>query len=167
MKKFLIISILGVLAVGLYFNGVNDRTRPLTSASVFGDASDQSYLTFGGQAGDTLVVSDTVSYPIAVNHSKIVQPFIQMYWQKIGAGTATVTVSFWSSNDGTTYNQIVKGKAQAAYTKTLTLSATGTTFISFPLDTAIVQGRYFKIRYITSSTASVKGKMTHKIKFNL
>jgi hypothetical protein len=167
MRKYIIISILSIITVGLYFAGTNDRTRALQTVNVFGQSSDQSYLVTGGAAGDTLVVSDTIQIPIVVNHSAIVKPQIQMYWQKIGSGTATITASFWESNDGTNYTQILKGKAQGAYTKTLTLTATGTTFVSFPLDTAILQGRFLKIRYITSSTASVKGKMTHRIKFNL
>lgn len=166
MKKIIIFSILAIVGFGLFFAGVNDRTLPLQAASVFDESNDKSLLTFGGLAGDTLVVSDTVQYPIRISHSKLLKPFIQMYWQKIGAGTATVTATFWQSNDGVTYNAIPKGKNQTAYSKTLTLSATGTTFISFTADTVVFEGQYLKVRYITSSTASVKGKMTHKIKFN-
>lgn len=166
MKKLIIFSILAIIGIGLFFAGKNDRTRPAQAAIVFDQPNDQSLLAFGGGAGDTLVISDTVQYPILVSHSKLLKPFIQMYWQKIGAGTATVTATFWQSNDGTTYNAIPKGKNQTAYSKTLTLSATGTTFISFTADTVVFEGQYLKVRYITSSTSAVKGKMTHKIKFN-
>lgn len=166
MKKLIFFSILAIVSIALFFAGKNDRTLPMRSAIVFNQPNDASSLNFGGGVADTLVVSDTVQYPIIVSHSQGLKPFIQMYWQKIGSGTATVTATFWQSNDGTTYNAIPKGKAQSAYSKTLTLSATGTTFISFANDTALFEGQYLKIRYVTSSTASVKGKMTHKIKFN-
>jgi hypothetical protein len=167
MKKTLIFSVLAIAVFGLFFMGVKDRTRPNNSAVVFGNDKDQSFAQFGGATGDTIVVSDTLQYPIIVNHSKVIKPFIQLDWTKIGSGTATVAVTFWQSNDGTNYNQIVKGKNQAAYAKTLTITATGSNFISFATDTAILEGKYLKIRYITSSTASVKGKLAHKIKFNL
>lgn len=167
MKKFIIISILSLVGIGLFFAGVKDRTRPLQSASVFGDASDQSYLVCGGGAGDTIVVSDTVRVPVVVNHSAIVQPYIQLYYDKISSGTATIAATYWQSNDGVNYKQLLKGKNQSAYAKSLALAADTTIWTSFAADTVVFEGRFLMMKYITSSTASVKGKLTHRIKFNL
>jgi len=166
MKKYLILLafLVGFVA---FFAGKNDRTRPTQAATVFNTDKDVSYLTFGGGVGDTIVVSDTVSIPIVINHSAVVKPEIQLYWDKISAGTAHATLTFWQSNDGTTYTAIKKGKLQTAYSKTLSIASDTTNFYSFAADSAIVEGRYLKLKYITTSTASVKGKLTHKIKFNL
>lgn len=166
MKKIIIFSVLSLCFV-LFFAGVHDRTRPLASASVFGASNDQSYLLTGGNAGDTIVVSDTMQIPISVTHSAVLKPFCQFYFDKIGSGTATTTVTFWQSNDGVAYKQILKGVNQSAYSKTLTSSADTTHYINFMADTAYLDGRFFKIRLINSNTANVKFKITSRIKFNL
>jgi hypothetical protein len=167
MKKFLIISILALVSIGLFFAGVKDRTRPLASAVVMGQSDDISYLVTGGGVGDTIVVSDTVQIPIVVTHSALVKPLIQMYWDQIGTAIATSTLTFWQSNDGVNYTAVKKGKLQAAYSKSFTIKADTTNFISFALDSVVLEGRFLKLRYITSSTAAVKAKLTHRIKFNL
>ena len=130
------------------------------------------FVDFGGYnliPQDSLMVSDTAQYVIPVTHVNTVLPFLSTYWSKIGSGTATVTVNFYQSNDPTasTFITVKKGKALAAYTKTLTYSASGWNAISFAQDTAKFEGRYLMVEFITSSTASVRGKLFNRIKFNV
>ena len=117
---------------------------------------------------DSLLVSDTLQYILPVSHTNMVNPFIATYWSKIGAGTATVTVNFLQSNDPATadFVTIKKGKNLTAYSKTLTLTASGWSNISFVQDTAQFEGRYLMVQFITSSTASVKGKLFNRARFN-
>ena len=121
-----------------------------------------------GTVNDILMVSDTLQYILPVSHTNMVNPFISTYWSKISSGTATVTVNFLQANDPTPANfvAIAKGKNLTAYTKTLTLSASGWTNISFVQDTAKFEGRYLMVKFITSATASVKGKLFNRARFN-
>ena len=117
---------------------------------------------------DSLMVSDTLQYILPVSHTNMVEPFISSYWNKISSGTATVTVNFLQSNDPAVANfvAIKKGKNLTGYTKTLTLTASGWTNISFVQDTAQFEGRYLMVQFITSATASVKGKLFNRARFN-
>jgi hypothetical protein len=134
-----------------------------------GEVIQGKYYTLGGGTADTIVVSDTVEYIMFVNRTNIVYPELDLLWTKIGAGTATLKVEFFESKDGVTssYTACKKGKAQGAYTKTLTLTATGYTPISFRADTALFTGRYLKTKYSTTSTATVKGKITNLWKLDI
>ena len=117
---------------------------------------------------DSLLVSDTLTYILPVSHMSNVNPFITSYWSKILSGTATVTVNFLQANDPVSadFVTIKKGKNLTAYTKTLNLSASGWSNISFVQDTAKFEGRYLMVQFVTSSTASVKGKIFNRIRFN-
>ena len=130
------------------------------------------FVDFGGSnlnPVDSLQVTDTAQYIIPVTHQNGVNPFLATYWKKVGSGTATLTLNFYQSNDPTPANfvTIKKGKALGAYTKTLTYSASGWQQISFAQDTAAFEGRYLKVEFITSSTASVNGKLFNRMKFNI
>jgi hypothetical protein len=116
---------------------------------------------------DSLQVSDSIAYLIPMSHTIKVLPYITWYWNKIGAGTATVTETFLQSNDGTNWFAVLKGQAQSAYSKTWTLSANTWNEIDFARDTALFAGRYLKVYYITSATASVKGKIFTRVKTNI
>lgn len=116
----------------------------------------------GTGLADTLGVSDTISYIIPVNGTLRYLPFISIGWTKIGSGTATITASFYQGNTSSNCSSTVKaGSANGVYTKTLTYSATTTTpsYIDFLSDSAKVSGKYLKVQYITSSTASVQGSI--------
>lgn len=117
MKTKILLFLFAICAVGLFFAGAKDRTRPTASATVYNNSSDKGYCVTGGAAGDTIVVSDTLQIPIQVDHSALLKPYIQLYWDKIGSGTATVTLTFWQSVDGVNYQQLKKGKLQGAYSK--------------------------------------------------
>lgn len=122
----------------------------------------QTVIYGGGTATplDSLQVSDSIAYIIPINHTNQVSPFLTWQWNKIGSGTATITLQFLQNNDGgSTWFAVTKGSAQAAYTKSYTLSASGLNAVDFVADSAVVQGRYLKVYYITSATASVKGKL--------
>jgi len=159
MKNFrLFCSFLAVatLAIGMTASA-QTRTKNVSTVN-------QGYTVEFGGAGyvpsDSLQVSDSIGYFIPVNHTNSVDPFIQFAWTKIGAGTATLGVNFYQSSDNITYLPVLKGAAQSAYTKSYTLSATTpATQISFLNDTARFEGRYMKIIFFTTSTASVKGKI--------
>jgi hypothetical protein len=116
---------------------------------------------------DSLQVSDSIAYQVYLYHTHDVSPYITWHWNKVGAGTATVTLSFLQSNDNITWFPVQKGIFDSTYKKTYTLAASADNEISFQRDTALVIGRYLKIYYITSATASVEGKLAGRIKLNI
>lgn len=116
---------------------------------------------------DTLQVSDTVAYVFPVNHTNDVDLYQSFYWNKSGAGTATLTVLFFQGNDPYNLTAVTKGVLQSAYTKAFSLSASGWNYISFANDTARFTGRYLKVEYMTSNTASVGGKVFTRLKTNI
>lgn len=118
-----------------------------------------------GINGDTLQVSDTVAYIIPISHTSRCLPYFTWDWTKSGSGTASITMSFYQQNDPSkTWLPLKAGVAQTTYTKSFTLSATGTNEVSFARDTALFEGRYLKVQYVTSNTASVGGKVTTRVK---
>jgi hypothetical protein len=163
MKNFFKILLVGLIVIISVSTFATNRTKDK------GEIIQGKYYSLGGGTADTIVVSDTVNYVMFVNRTNIVYPEMDLLWTKVGAGTATLKVAFFESKDGTTtgYTTCKKGKAQGAYTKTLTLTATGYTPISFRADTALCTGRYLKIQYTTTSTATVKGKITNLLKLDI
>jgi hypothetical protein len=160
-------SLLFLLAFVLTVSAQQSTLRPIVK-----NVQQGQYVDFGGVnlvAVDSLLVADTAQYIIPVTHTNDVNPFLSTYWNKIGAGTATVTVNFYQANDPAPENfvTIKKGKALGAYIKTLTYSASGWNQISFAQDSAAFEGRYLKVEFITSSTSTVKGKLFNRIKFNI
>lgn len=161
MKNFFKIMFVGfalVLGVSLF---ATNRTKD------FGAHDEGLYYNYGGRTQDTIVVSDTLNFIHQINHKYEVSPEIDILWTKVGAGTATLKAEMFESKDGTNYTTVKKGVLQSAYTKTYTISATGVQTLSFKLDTAYFTGRYLKVRYSTTSTASVKGKINHLLKVNI
>lgn len=142
------------------------QTRKVTTSTVLqGNTVD-----FGGTYGnpsDSLQVSDSIAYFVPVSHLNDVSPYITWYWSNIGSGTATITETFLQSNDNINWFAVKAGVAQTAYSKTWTLSASGWNEISFQRDTAGFYGRYLKVYFITSATASVKGKLFNRMKVNI
>lgn len=121
-------------------------------------------------ASDTLQVSDTVAYVLPITHTNDVDFYTQWYWTKSGAGTATITLTFYQSNDPynfATGSQLTKGVAQTAYSKSYTLTASGWNYVSFKTDSVNFSGRYLKVQYMTSNTASVGGKVFTRTKSNI
>ena len=161
MKKFIFF----VLA-SLAFISVDAQTRTRTTANI----TQGDYIDLGTYYtnGDTLQVTDTVAYIIPITQTNDLFPYFNVYWNKSGSGTATVTVTFYQSNspdNSTNFKPVVAGVAQSTYTKTLTLSASGwANDISFARDTARFEGRYLKVQYVTSNTASVGGKIFTRMK---
>lgn len=170
MKNFRFVSVL-LLAVGILVGmNVSAQTRVVNGPTAT-QGPQSSSIYFGGVPGtpsDSLQVSDSIAYIIPVSHWNEVIPNLQWGWTKIGSGTATITLSFLQNNDGgSTWFNVPKGAAQSAYSKSYTLSATTNSFVDFAQDTAIFSGRYLKVYYITSSTASVKGKLYNLLKVNI
>jgi hypothetical protein len=134
-----------------------------------GEVVQGKYYALGGGTSDTIVVSDTVNYTMFVNRTNIVYPELDLLWTKVSSGTATLKVEFYQSKDGkaNSWTTVKKGKALGAYSKTLTLTATSYNPISFRADTAYFTGRYLKIVNSTTSTASVKGKITNLLKLDI
>lgn len=125
-----------------------------------------TFLDFGVPANgkDTLAVSDTIAYISNIVHTNKVTPYLNFSWLKIGSGTATLNVAFAQSNDGVTWFPLTAGVTQAAYSKTYTLSASGTNEVSFTRDTVMFDGIYLKMTFKTGSTASVQGSLSGRLK---
>lgn len=165
MKKYfvLIFSLFAFVAVS------TAQTRLRT----VGNINEGQVINIGGTTAiptDSLQVTDTIAYIIPVTHIHSVFPYLTWEWTKIGAGTATVVQSFTQSMDNssaTSYFPVLKGVAQSAYTKSYSLSASTPSEVDFARDTAVISGRFLKITYITSSTASVKGKLHTAVKANI
>lgn len=165
MKKLLFIFIVSLFSFAL--SAQTTKLRPIVA-----NTNQGQFVDFGGVnlvPSDSLLVSDTAKYIIPVTHTNGVEPFLTNYWSKIGSGTATLTVNFYQANDPNyaDFVTIKKGKLLTAYTKTLSLAASGWTNISFMQDSARFEGRYMMVEFITSSTASVKGKLFNRMKFNI
>ena len=159
MKKYLVLSIsLIVLAFGLMSL---QRTKSTISVN------QGEFKRFGGTAGDTVVVSDTVNYVFNVTHLNDVNPYGYFLWDKVGSGNPTVTMLFYQSIDGVNYVAVQKGAALGAYTKTLSPTADTYYECSFAKDTAFFEGKYLKITFRTTNTANVKGKVDGFFKFNI
>lgn len=151
----------------------------LTSTMVF--AQGRQHTVIGIQQGtfvdlggtqplptDSLGVSDTTVYTIPITHTNLIFPYMTWEWTKVGAGSATIVLSFTQSTDGVNYFPVLKGQAQSAYTKTYSsLAASTNSEVEFWRDTAVIGGRYLKVTWISSSTASVKGKLHARVKTNV
>lgn len=116
---------------------------------------------------DSLQVSDSIAYFVSMIHTATVDPFITWYWDKIGSGNPTVTLSFLESNDNVNWFAIPKGSAQTAYTKTFSPTANTWYEVNFRADTALFSAKYLKIYYITGATASTKGKIFTRLKTSI
>lgn len=110
-------------------------------------------------SADTLAVSDTVAYIIPFNGIYRYTPFLSFGWTKIGAGTATIVATFYQGNSQYNFTAVKAGSANTAYSKSFSLSSSATNFVDFLADSAKISGRYLKIVYTTSSTASVQGSI--------
>lgn len=166
MKK--IKRIIAFLFIGLTFLAVSSTAQTRTSTTPV--VNQGSYLDFGGvnlTPSDSLQVSDSLAYIIPINHTNKVVPYLSWYWNKIGSGTASITLNFFQGNDPTNFYALKAGVNQTTYTKSYTLSANTWSEVSFNRDSVVVDGRYLKVQLITSSTASVKGKIFGRLKTNI
>ena len=116
---------------------------------------------------DSLGVSDTTVYIIPITHTNLPFPYMSWQWTKVGAGTATIALTFTQSDDNVNYFPVLKGVGQSSYVKNYSLSATTASEVEFWRDTAVVSARYLKATWITTSTASVKGKLHGRVKANV
>ena len=170
-KPFKKIALLfsAVLLLCLAMFDSHAQTRRVITPSV----PQGNYIDFGGYLSgstvtpvDSLQVSDSIAYTIPFVHTNNQSAYYIWYWNKIGSGTATITLSFLQGNDSLNLFPVLKGVNQTAYTKTYTLSANTWSEIDFARDTATINGRYLKVYFITSSTANVKGKLFNRLKTN-
>lgn len=165
MKQFKLLSLLCVGMLSMTFSQAQLRTTipPQTSQGTYTDLGG----VYPTAPADSLLVSDSIAWILPIQHTNKVIPYINWYWNKIGAGTATVTLQFLQGNDPTQLFPVKAGVAQTTYTKSYTLSASGGNEVDFARDTAQFNGKYLKIYFITSSTASVKGKLAVRVKTNI
>ena len=160
MKKKILGGIVGIGLICLLAYAV----QPTTMAVKYIDQG--KYVEFG-MGTDSIQVSDTIIYPFSITHINRIAPYVSMKWTKAGTGTATIAVTFDQSNDGTNWYACKYGKVQGAYSKSLTLTASTTNEISFERDSIYFEGRYLRIKYITSATAGVKYKLDGYLKVNI
>ena len=132
-----------------------------------GEIKEGLYIATGGTSADTIVLSDTVSWTFQVSHAYSVWPDLSIYYQKIGAGNPTLKLDVYESPDGNVYSTVKKGKAQAAYTKSYSPTATGMLECSFEKDTAYFTKRYLKFKFSTGATSGTKAKLTNHFKTNI
>lgn len=173
MKKFLLIAF-----SALAFLIGNQAKAQLRDTITAGIQQGQFIDLFGYQTGsgfnvvtnpvDSMQVSDTLVNIIPITHLNAIDPYLTWYWQKVGSGTATLTVSFFTGNDPTNCTfPVRKGVLDSAYTRTFTLSTSQWNDIDFARDTARCSGRYLKIQLMTTNTASVGGKVYARLKTNI
>lgn len=165
MKRFITsIFLCSLLLLSAFTLPAQTRSRvmpsfPGGSYSVFGTTG---YNVSATGTTDTIAVTDSIAYIYPITGGREYSPFISFTWTKIGAGTATLAAKFFEGNQGSTtgnFTAVLAGSANAAYTKSYTLSATGTNYISFMNDSAKISGRYLKIQFYTTSTANVSGSI--------
>lgn len=160
MKKSLVILTFLVSLATVAFSQVRTTRRgTINQGTTMTYPGSTSLATPPAAQMDTLQVSDTVAYIYGVNHLNDIGVYHQWYWSKVGSGTASITLSFLQSLDGQNFVAVPKGVAAGAYTKTYSLSASGWNVVDFKTDTAYFQGRYLKVQYLTTNTASVGGKV--------
>lgn len=124
-----------------------------------------TYPLFGTVSpSDSLQVSDSIAYLISVVHLNDVGAYLTWYWNKIGSGNPTVTLSFLQSNDNVNWFTVPKGTAETAYSKTFSPTANTWFNVDFRADTALISAKYLKVYFITSATASTKGKIFNRLK---
>lgn len=168
MKRIIFIAILTVLSA-VSFAQTKSKVLPAFaggSYSVFGSTG----YTYSGGVTDTLAVTDSLSYIYQITGGVRYNPFISLAWTKIGAGTATVTCKLFQSNQGGVngnYQQCVSGVANTAYTKVFTFSATGVNYLDAFADSVKISGRYLKVQFYTSNTASVQGALAGTVNTTL
>lgn len=162
MKKLVYIFLASITLI----TSVSAQTRTKTTANI----NQGEYIDFGGfnmVPSDSLQVTDSIAYIIPITHANDINAYQIFRWKKSGAGTATVTVNYFQGNDPTNFFAVPKGVAQSAYTKTFTLSTDSVVQINPTVDTAIISGRYLKVQFFTSNTASVKGYIANRLKTNV
>lgn len=158
LKSFLLFALIALICTCANAQLRTKIVSPISIGSygVFGTFPNT--ITGLGSA-DTLAVSDTVAYIVPITGQNRYLPFLSFGWTKIGSGTATLTATFYEGNSTNNFKQLLSGSANAAYTKSFTLSASSTQFVDFLADSVKVSGRYLKIQYLTSNTASVQGSI--------
>jgi hypothetical protein len=145
MKKFLLF-----LFAGFVFASAHAQVRTSVTANVNkGEYIDlQSVST-----GDTLQYADTVAYIIPMTHDFYLSAYLTMTWTKAvqSTGSANVVMSFFQGNDPVNFFPIKAGLAQSIYTKSFTFSATGNQEVSLMRDSALFEGRYLKVQFLTTN----------------
>jgi hypothetical protein len=161
MKKILyslsIIAVLFMLTSAAPYNKSRTTTADLTLYS----GSAKSFLAIGGGGtNDTLRVTDTVTYIVAVSAANDLLVSGQTNWKHV-TGHPTLTFKYWQSWDGVNYFQLYKGISRALYTTT-TAAVYGDTAVSwsFRKDTVNFEGKYLKIVHISNGATSAKGCLT-------
>lgn len=171
MKKFrFLIALIGLLALFAIPSHAQQRIVNTAPVYAFENTTSNNVIYFGGfnqTAVDSLQVSDSIAYITQVARVNDVAPVHTWFWSKIGAGTATITLTYWWSLDGVNYFQCTQGVAETVYTKNFTLSANTWSSVDFSRDSIRFPGRFLKTYFITSATASVKGKLINQLKVNI
>lgn len=171
MKKLILLAFFASLA-SVSFAQLRTSYRPSQLQGTYWDFPGQFFPTAAlpnpsSAISDTLQVSDTVAYILPVNHPNDVDFFVQWYWSKSGSGTAGITVTFYQSNDPYNFgtgSQLTSGVAKGTYSKVYSLTSSGWNYVNFKQDSVNFAGRYLKIQYLTSATASVGGKVFTRAK---
>lgn len=119
---------------------------------------------------DTVTNGDTIFYKIVVTHEFNVTPYLSLLHKKPGSRDTTSTLTYWQSVNGKdNWQQLVKGKAQSAYSLLLdttsianaTIANKGHT-ISFWRDTAYFESQYLGLRIISNGATSGSKKGYYK-----
>lgn len=166
MKQFrTFVALLGIAAT-LFALPATAQLRMTNSQPVI--QGNTIYLTGLNQTPqDSLQVSDSIAYSTYIQHTNDVSCFLTWFWNKIGTGNPTVTLTFWQSNDNVNWFQCTQGVLQTNYTKNFSPTANTWYSVDFARDSIRFSGRYLKTYFITGATASTKGKLIAQLKTNI
>ena len=153
MKKLILFLFLAFATLSTFAQG-----RSYTLAPTNQGVGVSTHSGWGVNTGDSIGVTDTLTYILPITHANALAIAGQFNWTKVGAGTATVTAKYFQSEDNSNYTALLKGVANSTYTNTYTFSATGSQIFDFAKDTVFFSSRYLKIQYITSNTANVNAR---------
>lgn len=157
MKRFFI-TFFACLFVASTFAVTYNKSRSAKCDVTPYTSNANSLITLGGGGSvmDTVKVNDTTSYTIVISAADVITCSGQMKYKKVGTGKPTITIKFYQSYDGVTYEPVKKGINRIAYTvaNSGVLTADSSVFWSFRKDTVFFDGKYLKKQIITTNTAN-------------
>jgi len=166
MKKLFSILFLAALTITMF------AQMPKISSKIkdLGSVSPGTILSINTSLSDTITNGDTIVYKMIINHDGQVSPYLSLIHKKSGSRDTTTGLTYWQSVNGKdNWKQVVKGKAQGAYSLTIdttsTKNATETSRgrdISFLRDTAYFESQYFGLRFISNGATSGGKKPYYK-----
>jgi hypothetical protein len=167
MKKIFILVFLTAFTASMFAQVPKVATKV---KSLAGLSANGLTIAVNPSYADTLKSTDTIFYKTLVNHSNIGYPYVSLLFKGVaGADTATVTVTFWQSVDGThNWTQVLNTTSPTAWATSLTkaVQKAGGMDIDFWRSVGWFQSTYLGVRLICGTSSSFKGIYYGAIRFN-